>query len=184
MAPINFTFVLLFSLLSLVSANHITCQTLDCSDLCNFHGAWINTTSTNGIDHGLCVCDDMYYTLESDIEDHDGLSNHHPEESFCSHRRKSLATVILFHFNPILAPFAAAHWYLGHVGIAIPQMIFGLTGGSLIFAWWARENPGREQAKAMGCSTLVFGVWWFIDAILFLGTTHFKDVHGQELYNW
>jgi hypothetical protein len=163
-----------------VFANHQNCTTVGCADLCNFQGVWV-TDLTNSY-HGYCVCNDMHYSRETGDHD-DGLTSHLGIVN-CGQRRKSLLTAFVLHFNPITAPFAAAHWYLWHVGIAIPQMLFGLFGGGLFFSWWVGKSETKGQSACTILSCCIFGVWWFVDLMLFIFTTHFKDEHGEELYAW
>jgi len=176
-----------FSIVSATYANHINCTTLDCSDLCNFHGSWVNTTSTNGVDHGICVCNDDYYTLDSDLEhDHDlTYTNHHPEAVYCTHRRKLQGFAFLLHV--LFGWIGAGHFYLRHAGLGIAQLILFafFCAGMRILVEHNNNSSLDAQTKfnyvmLVLLFTLPWTLWYILDYPLFL-SGHYKDVHGQDL---
>lgn len=174
---ILFLFVFIASKPVRVHANHLNCITLDCSDMCNFHGTWVNGT-VNNENHGYCVCDDMYYTLEVD-HDHDHLT-HHEENTNCMQRRKSQLTAVFLHV--VFGMFSASHWYLNHIGIATAQMLLGVFGGFSICGAW--KHKGQKEVACAGLCSLVFCVWWFVDLILFVKNNHYMDEYGERLSAW
>ncbi len=139
MLPTPFLAFLLLTLTTITEASHQNCTTSDCADLCNFQGSWI-TTSETGPDHGYCVCNDMYYTPEQDHDD--GLTNHQGESLNCKQRRKSQLTAVFLHC--LFGIFSGAHWYLWHLNLAIPQMLFGLFGGFTICAACSAKTKETE----------------------------------------
>lgn len=161
-------------------ANHANCTTTNCADLCNFQGSWITTSNSNtSSNHGYCVCNDMYYTPEAD--DH-GVTNHQGENEVrnCAQRRKSQLTAVFLHCA--FGIFSAGHWYLWHLNLAIPQMLFGLFGGFTICA--ACTARTKETAGGASICSLVFMLWWLVDLILFVNNDHYMDQYGEALYAW
>ncbi len=177
-------FVFLLASTTLVSASHQNCTTTNCADLCNFQGSWI-TTSEFGPDHGYCICNDMYYTRE-DHDHGDGvggesdLTNHQGNPVNCNQRRKFQLTAIVLHC--LFGIFSASHWYLWHLNIAIPQMLFGLFGGFAICGAYMAKS--KETAGGASICSLVFMLWWFVDLILFINNDHYMDQYGEQLVAW
>jgi hypothetical protein len=175
-------------IVGMVAANHKNCTTIDCSDLCNFHGMWVNTTADSDGQHGYCVCDDMHYTLLSDIpsDENQGVGHHvDVEQYYCIHRRKLQLTAFTLHVNIFAAMFGAAHWYLGHVGLAVGQMLLGILGGFIspimvVIGHVTKSNYNHS----ITCLSLAFTIWWLCDLAFFIKNDHYKDVHGQALYPW
>lgn len=175
--------VCLLALASTAWANHKNCTTLDCSDLCNFHGAWINTTTDADGHHGYCICDDMHYTLASELEN---AEDH--ELVFCIHRRKQQLTAFALLCVPLTGAFGVHHWYLGHTGLFIAMLILGIFAGTSLKVWIYKNRLNQNtqfNISIVGASTgLAYVIWWLCDFFFLVLNNHYKDAHGQDLYAW
>lgn len=155
-------------LISTVTASHINCTNPACPELCNFHGQWNHDT-------GVCVCDDMYYTLPT--PSHHVSTSHNTTEQ-CTQRRKSQLTA--YELN-IWGMFGAPFWYLGLQGHAIAMIILFWVGALIGGIGAGVESPPVIAIGSL--SVTVFSVWWIVNTFLFIAN-YYKDANGESLYEW